>query len=387
MTGLSRTPVLGAPYLYDMTHLLSPDTPVLGRVESIRLLGKGSSHLSPRRWSIWFGGLARSPFLVGVAIAASMVFAACTSPGSDGSTTTVLTSPTSASTDPPSTSGSTSIPTTTTLPPDQDVIDAWSAYWDAWVEVRASDDLDPAPLEKVAVEGVVDGALALFERQRSSGLGPVQTQVVLHPSVTDSDPDRASVEDCVLLAPSFTDTTGVWYQADLSRTEQGWVVDAIRIPSSGGCVPKAMADAAISGYEAFYAAWADFWDPANPDSLLIGKVLAEPQRSLVVDLVADHQTRGAALRGQPTTHPEVIEVRSPDELVILSCLEPAAEYGLYDIDSGERLDDVPAVQDGQRNLESAVMVLENGLWKISDLQGQVDFACEFAPTDRGLPSV
>ena len=133
--------------------------------------------------------------------------------------------------------------------------------------------------------------------------------------------------------------------------------------------------------------WARFWDPANPDSPLISEVLAEPQKGLIVGLLADHQARGVALRGRPTIHPEVIEVRSPTEVVILSCLEPATEYGLYDIDTGDRLDDVPPVRDGQRNLESAVMVFENGRWKVSDLQGQVDFACDFAPTDRGLPSV
>ena len=33
------------------------------------------------------------------------------------------------------------------------------------------------------------------------------------------------------------------------------------------------------------------------------------------------------------------------------------------------------------------MVFEDGFWKVSDLQGQVDFACEFAPTERGLPAV
>ncbi len=255
------------------------------------------------------------------------------------------------------------------------------------MEVRASDDLDPGPLEAVAAPEVVDGALTLFERQRSSGLGPVQTEVVLHATVISSDPDRASVEDCVLLSPSFTDTAGVWYQADLTLTEQGWVVEAIRIPSGGGCVPREMADAAIAGYEAFYAEWADFWDPVNPDSPQIGEVLTEPQRTIIIDLLADHQARGVALRGRPVLHPEVIEVRGPTELVILSCLEPASDYGVYDIESGVRLDDVPAVRTGQRNLESAVMVLEDDLWKVSDLQGQVDFACEFAPTDRGLPSV
>jgi hypothetical protein len=73
--------------------------------------------------------------------------------------------------------------------------------------------------------------------------------------------------------------------------------------------------------------------------------------------------------------------------VILSCLEPDPDYGLYDLDTGERLPDEQPVREGQRDLESAVIVLEDGKWKVSDLQGQVDFACEFAPTERGLPSV
>jgi hypothetical protein len=267
------------------------------------------------------------------------------------------------------------------------VIDAWSAYWDAWVEVRASDDLDPAPLNAVAAEDVVDGALALFERQRTSGLGAVQTEVVLDAIVVDSDFDRASVEDCVLLLPSFTDTVGVWYQADLARTEGGWVVEAVRIPSGGGCVPQKMAKAAFAGYEAFYSGWVEFWDPANPGSPLIGEVLTEPQKTLIVDLLTDHQARGVALRGQPTTHPEVVEVRTTTELVILDCTEPDPDYGVFNLETGERLPDEPPVREGQRNLRSAVMVFEDGKWKVSDLQGQVDFTCEFAPTERGLPSV
>jgi hypothetical protein len=267
------------------------------------------------------------------------------------------------------------------------VIGAWSTFWDAWVVVRASDDLGPGPLDPVAAPDVVAGVIALFEGQRSSGSGPVQTEFALHPKVTDSGADRATLEDCVLLAPSFTDAAGVWYQADLTRTSEGWIVEAIRITTTGGCVPEEVADAAIAGYEAFYGGWTDFWDPASPNSSLIGDVLADPQKTVITDLLVDHQARGVALRGHPVLHSEVIEVRSPGELVILSCLEPALDYGVYDVDSGERLDDVPPVRSGQRNLESAVMVLEDGRWKVSDLQGQVDYTCEFAPTDRGLPSV
>jgi hypothetical protein len=264
---------------------------------------------------------------------------------------------------------------------------AWSAYWEAWADVRASDDLDAGPLEATASPDVVAGAIALFERQRSSGGGPVETDVELHPKVVAAEADRATIEDCVLLTPSFTSTVGVWHQAELIRTDQGWIVDDVRVRSAAGCVPMAIADAAIAGYEAYYEAETEFWDPADPTSPLIGDVLTEPQKSFIVGLLEEHQDRGVALRGQPTIHPEVVEVRSPTEVVILSCSEPDPAYGLYDVETGERLPDEPAVRDGQRDLQSAVMVLEDGLWKVSDLQGQVDFACEFAPTDRGLPSV
>jgi len=361
---------------------------------SQRMVGRatqnGGSPVSSRRLSSGLGDSFRSLSLAGAALAALLFLGACTSDGAgDSTTTSSIPQSTSSSTDPPPTSTSTSTSTaaTTTLPPTQDVIDAWSAYWDAWTEVRASDDLDPAPLDAVAAADVVEGALTLFERQRSSGFGPVQTDVVLHVTVFDSDPDRASIEDCVLLSPSFTDTVGVWYQADLARTERGWVVEAVRIPSGGGCVPQEMAEAAISGYEAYYEAESEFWDPPDPSSSLLGQVLMEPQKSFIIDLLADHQARGVSLRGRPVLHPEVIEVRSPTELVILSCSEPASDYGVYDIDSGERLPDEPPVREGQRDLQSAVMVLEDDHWKVSDLQGQVDFACEFAPTERGLPSV
>ena len=267
------------------------------------------------------------------------------------------------------------------------MIAAWSSYWQAWADVRASEDLDPGPLEAVASAAVADGAIALFERQRLSGQGAIETDVMLHATVVSADVDTATVADCVLLRPSFTDTVGVWHEADLVRTDRGWIVDVVRIPSLAGCVPKEMADGAIAGYQAYYEAEAVFWDPPDPVNPLIDGVLADPQKEFLVGLLGEHRARGVALRGQPTTHPEVIEVRSPTEVVVLSCSEPDPDYGLYDMETGERLPDEPSVREGQRDLQSAVMVLEDGLWKVSDLQGQVDFACEFAPTDRGLPSV
>lgn len=351
--------------------------------------------MRPRTLQVRACDSVRSQGLASAAMAALLLLGACSSTSSDGLSTTIAdpvttvattsTAPSTTTSEAPTTSTSTT--TSTTLPPDDDVIAAWGSFWQAWTQVRASEDLDPSPFTAVASGGVVDGAIALFERQRSGGSGPVETDVALHPTITAVDDDASTLEDCVLMTPSFTDTVGIWYEADLVWTGQGWIVDDLRIRTAGGCVPETVEEAAIAGYEAFYAGWSEFWDPADPESPLIDEVLVDPQRSLIIDLLVEHQGRDAALRGVPKTYPEVIEVRSPTEVVILSCLEPSPDYGLYQFETGERFDDVPPVADGQRNLESAVMVLEDGFWKVSDLQGQVDFSCEFAPTDRGLPSV
>ena len=47
------------------------------------------------------------------------------------------------------------------------------------------------PLLKRPSADVVDGAISLFERQRSSGLGPVETDFELHPAIETSEPNQA----------------------------------------------------------------------------------------------------------------------------------------------------------------------------------------------------
>lgn len=309
------------------------------------------------------------------------------------------------STNPPATttassvpsSSTTTVPTPTTSAPnttattantngEEAAVEAWNQFWAAWVEVRGSEDLDRGPLEASADPSVVDGVIALFERQRQTS-GPVDTEVATHPKVTIDGTSAAVIEDCVLLQPTFAESVGVWYEADLQSGDDGWRITDLSIRSLQGCVPAAVEAAAISAYEAYYDAREHFWDPPEPASPLLDEVLAEPQLGFVRDLLEEYATRGAALRGRPTTHPEVVEVRGSDELVILSCIEPHPEYGLFDLDTDERLPDEPVVESGQRDLESAVMKFVDDTWKVADLQGQVDFECEFAPTERGLPSV
>ena len=110
----------------------------------------------------------------------------------------------------------------------------------------------------------------------------------------------ASIEDCVLLSPALTDTVGVWYQADLSRTDQGWVVAAVRVPFGGGCVPRGDGRSShIAGYEAYYEAESEFWDPPDPGSSLLGQVLLEPQKSFIIDRPCRSSGSGCGPQGPP----------------------------------------------------------------------------------------
>lgn len=327
-----------------------------------------------------------------VAVTIALVGACSGSASPTSSTTTSSTTPSSTTAASPTsvpepTTTTTATTTTEAVPPDEEVEEAWLAFWDAWVKVRASDPLDEAPLETVASPEVVKAAVTLFERERESNPGGVATDVFASATVVDLAVDAAAVEDCVVLSPSFTNTGGLWYEADLRIRDHGWAVTDLRIRSAGGCVPSEFETAAVAGYEEYYDARSEFWDPADPEHPSLNDVLVDPQLTFIVDVLGVHAAEGWALRGRPSTRPEVIEVRSVAELVVLSCNEPVADYGVYDATTGERLDVEPRVRAGQRDLQSAVMVLDEGQWKVSDLQGQVDFACDFAPTNRGLPSV
>jgi hypothetical protein len=277
----------------------------------------------------------------------------------------------------------------TTVPPadpSEEALAVWDTFWAAWVEVRAAEGPGREPLEPVATSAVIDDVLVVIERQHGVS-GPVDTAVTSSPTVTAESTSEVTVQDCVLMVPSITETVGIWYEGVVENDGSEWKVSSLRIAETSGCIPAGMATDAIESYESYYQAIPEFWDPPNPEHPILPEILAEPRLTTMRELLAEHAERGVTLRSDPTTHPEVVEMRSPTELVILDCYEPGSDDGVYDLETGGRLPDEPEVRSGQRNLRSAVMVFEDGRWKASDFQGQVNHECEFAPTDRGLPSV
>lgn len=324
-----------------------------------------------------------------VAACTSALLWGCSASVEGGSTPVPANTTTSPSLTASTTTPSSGMPTTTTsipVDPDTAVVEAWRDFWSVWADLRASAKPKVDPLEEVAAPAVAASALAVLERLVASS-GPVEVEIATSPSTTFATATSVTVEDCVLIVPSMTEAVGVWYQADLESDIAGWKVVSLQLKDPTGCVPAEVAGAVISAYARYYDAEAEFWIPANPEHPRITEVLANPQRDFIVGLLEEHQARGIGFRNDAVHHPEIVEMRSLTELVILDCYEPDPDYGLFDLETGERLSDEPVVRLGQRNLRSAVMVIEAGVWKASDFQGQVDFECELAPTDRGLPSV
>jgi hypothetical protein len=196
----------------------------------------------------------------------------------------------------------------------------------------------------------------------------------------------AVIDDCLFESPRAGNQT-VWYRGSASLHEGSWRVESLDVVNQVGCVPEAVADAALAGYDAYWDARLEFWDPADPDHPLVAETLTGPQLELVRRLLADHQERGLALRGRHTSHYEIIEVRSQAEVVVRDCVDQDPGRGLFVIESGERLDDVAPIEEGQRDFLSAVVVFEEGRWKVSDVQDRAKTACEYPPSPQGLPVV
>jgi hypothetical protein len=253
--------------------------------------------------------------------------------------------------------------------------DSWRTLWNAATRQPGTEEA----ARRVAEPAMVDRLLALTREPRA---------ITSSPTVGVREGRSISITDCVFVAPSLSASATIGFVGSVAKQDDGtWrVVDiAPRNGQLQPCAPHATNDAALAAYEDYWIKRTEYFDPPAPDSPLIAQTTSEPQRSFNRDLIAGYRARGAALRGRPQTHPEIIEVRSPAEVVILDCQLQDPNRGLYDMQSGARLPDIAPMKEGQRDLRSTVMKFEDGRWKASDVQGNTEATCDYAPTTKGLP--
>jgi len=366
----------------------------MARIRSRRHLPGGQeARPCTRESSLALSGLIkdsamRPPRLFASLFAVVAIGAACSSSepsaptAGDEPAITVVAQPTATFTDPAPTP-TTEVPET---PDPAEATDAWLSMWEGVAEIVTDPGSARSTIGAVAVDSVFDQLDTIYNPSVDSGVGNTPRVFDNNPVATEQVDGSVLIEDCMFETPKVGNAT-IWYSGTLLSTNGQWKVQSLTLTSEIGCVPSAMAEAAIGGYERYWDARGEFWDPANPEHPLVGETLTGDQLDLIETLLADHAQRGLALRGRAEDHPEVVEVRSQREIAILDCMLQDPGRGLFVVATGERLGDIPAVAQGQRDLTSAVMILDDGAWKVSDIQGQADVSCDIAPTAQGLPVV
>jgi hypothetical protein len=259
--------------------------------------------------------------------------------------------------------------------------------WGGVELVVTNPDAAEGAITAVATDAVFDQLVRIYN-PTVDGQSDLSTPRTFenNPVVAESSEGVVTIDDCLFETPRAGNRT-IWYRGTATFTEGQWQIDGLEVVNHIGCVPAGIAEAAIQGYEDYWDARLVFWDPPDPDHPLVAETLVEPQLSFIRDLLVEHRDRGVALRGRQTSHPEIIEVRSATDVAILDCHDQDPERGVFDLETGERLDDIAPIDEGQRDLHSAVMLLEGGRWKVSDVQGRSKVDCDYAPTPQGLPVV
>jgi hypothetical protein len=265
---------------------------------------------------------------------------------------------------------------------------AWVQMWDGVELIVTDPDRAREQVTEVAAVEVYEQLVNLYDPTVEGGNPSTPRTFDNNAVLSGETANTAVIDDCVFESPRAGNQT-LWYRGTVSVAGGGSPrIDSLEVVNPIGCVPQELADAAIGAYEGFLDAEVAFWDPADPDHPLVEQTMTDPQLSFIRGLLVEHRADGLVLRGRPVTHPEIIEVRSPDEVVILDCHELDPAQGLFDRDTGARVAGVEEAAAGDLGLQSAVMLRsEEGAWKVSDLQGRDKVDCDFAPTPQGLPSV
>ncbi len=264
-------------------------------------------------------------------------------------------------------------------PADSDALaETWEAFQSAWVEQAAADDPDPDAFEGSAVDP--DGTVALLETLRAGGR-LVTTDQELWPRFA-IDGDRAEVVDCVVAAqhpagqPDSLATVTISWEATATATDDGWLIDTAR-PGNLFCVADELNDELLAAYEAFRTAKNAAWDPPDPDHPDLERTMAGEQLTFIRDLLTEHQRDGIVVRDPaPTDNAVVFEV-GIGEATVSDCTQQVPERGAFDLDTGERLDDlIPPIREGQLDGQSVELERQpDGSWRVVDQAGTRDTDC------------
>lgn len=254
--------------------------------------------------------------------------------------------------------------------------------WTRLIEILELPDLAD---ERQELDRLVDPLVAEDLRLLVPDGGPILSQ----PKLTSSSVATAAVVDCAILpAPAFDGPqSSVAIEAELTLKEYGWAVTSLSQVALAGCVSEEMADDVLSGYWQFWNAVPGYWDPPDPASPAIGETTTGRHTDLTVQRLEQFVEEGKIFTLGVAAAPEIIAVHSATEVTILDCQTLDSAHGVFDTDSGQRLDDILPVNSGDREGVLATMQLDGDVWKVGWIETGGRNECVTAPSGQALAVV
>ena len=264
------------------------------------------------------------------------------------------------------------------FPGEPELAAIWAAFHAAWVGQAAADEPDPAAFEQLATDP--EATVELLTAQRGESR-LVTTATELWPDF-DVNNGRAEIDDCAIVAqhpaaqPDSLATVTIGWQATAAATDDGWRIEEAR-PLDLFCLPEPLNDELLAAYQAFRDAKDAAWDPPDPIHPDLERTMAGEQLGFIRDLLAEHQRDGIVIRDPAPTDNAVVFEIGIGTATVSDCTTQTDERGAFDLETGERLDDlIPPVADGQLDLQSVgLRRTDDGSWKVVDQAGTRDTNC------------
>lgn len=266
------------------------------------------------------------------------------------------------------------------------IVETWIAFHRAWTEQLEADEADPAAFEGLAEDpahwaGLID-ELAADDR--------FVTLEVEHWTTVDVDGAEASIGDCIIahehLAPQDPDDAEhrpTWWTATAVLDGDDWLIRSRNEDRSGPCVAEELNDQLLAAYEEYRRVKDDAWDPPDPDHPELDQVATGGHLEFLREILAEDAEAGMTFREPAPTDDAVVFDLAIGFAVVSDCTEQVAEFGVYDLETGERLDDeIAPVEDGQVDLQSVNLVLEDDIWKVEEQGVLLDSNCNVGGTDH-----
>ncbi len=311
---------------------------------------------------------------VGAALAAAgLALVACSGPTTSPTPNPSTSSP-SATGSPPTT------PPPTSLLSDEDVVSVWELLHSRRLALTLSEE----PIADDAFEDIATPAAASSLRDLvGAGRSDVDQVLIaseLRPVVT-SEGSVARVEDCISIATGASsevepaDASGfsqVW-TGELSLVDGELLVSVIEVGVTN-CVPDLLNRELLAAYVEYHETWTGAWDPPNPDDPALARTMTGRRLTEISEALRADLRDGVAFRDphDPAASAVVFDLGT-DTATISDCHLADAGFGVFDLASGDRLDDPPRADELQ--LTSVELVRIDGRWLVEQAALLADSNC------------